>query len=59
MQYAPPPPVDYDANVAFWKEQKRNYKPGPLPATLHIPDNVTPSRQTISTNDNPAKDVKK
>ncbi len=30
-QYATPPPVDYNENVRFQEEQKRNYKPTPLP----------------------------
>ncbi len=30
-QYATPPPVDYDANVKFQEEQKRNWKPTPMP----------------------------
>jgi hypothetical protein len=31
MQYAPPPPVDYNANVAFQDSLKKNYKPTPMP----------------------------
>lgn len=31
-QYATPPPVDYNANVKFQEEQKRNWKPTPMPA---------------------------
>ncbi len=30
-QYASPPPVDYNKNVLFQTEQKRNYKPTPMP----------------------------
>ncbi|WP_395045336.1 hypothetical protein [Flavobacterium sp.] len=30
-QYATPPPVDYTQNVKFQEEQKRNYKPTPMP----------------------------
>lgn len=30
-QYAVPPPVDYKENVKFQEEQKRNFKPTPLP----------------------------
>lgn len=30
-QYATPPPVDYHENVRFQEEQKKNYKPTPLP----------------------------
>ncbi|NUY81836.1 hypothetical protein HUK80_13090 [Flavobacterium sp. MAH-1] len=31
-QYATPPPVDYNENVKFQEEQKRNYKPAEMPA---------------------------
>lgn len=31
MQYAYPPPVDYDQNVKFQLEQKKNYKKTPMP----------------------------
>lgn len=31
MQYAPPPPIDYAANVKFQEELKRNWKPTPMP----------------------------
>jgi hypothetical protein len=31
MQYAPPPPVDYNANVKFQEEQRRNWKQTPMP----------------------------
>jgi hypothetical protein len=31
MQYAPPPPVDYNANVAFQDSLNKNYKPTPMP----------------------------
>lgn len=31
MQYAPPPPVDYHLNVKFQEEQKKNWKPTPMP----------------------------
>lgn len=31
MQYASPPPVDYAANVKFQEEQKKNWKPTPMP----------------------------
>ncbi|MBK8465608.1 MAG: hypothetical protein IPL32_07225 [Chloracidobacterium sp.] len=30
-QYATPPPVDYEKNVQFQADQKRNWKPGPMP----------------------------
>jgi hypothetical protein len=30
-QYAPPPPVDYETNKRFQEEQKKNYKPTPMP----------------------------
>ena len=30
-QYATPPPVDYNENVKFQEEQKRNFKPTPMP----------------------------
>lgn len=30
-QYATPPPVDYNENVRFQAEQKKNYKPTPMP----------------------------
>lgn len=30
-QYASPPPVDYNENVRFQEEQKKNYKPSPMP----------------------------
>lgn len=30
-QYATPPPIDYDANVRFQEEQKRNWKQTPMP----------------------------
>ncbi len=30
-QYAPPPPVDYQENVAFQQKQKAEFKPTPLP----------------------------
>lgn len=30
-QYAPPPPVDYYENVRFQEEQKKNWKPTPMP----------------------------
>lgn len=30
-QYATPPPVDYNENVKFQEEQKKNYKPTPMP----------------------------
>ena len=30
-QYATPPPVDYQQNVRFQEEQKKNYKPTPMP----------------------------
>ena len=30
-QYATPPPVDYNENVKFQEEQKRNYTPTPMP----------------------------
>ncbi|MFL5752372.1 MAG: hypothetical protein ACJ76F_03120 [Bacteroidia bacterium] len=30
-QYAPPPPVDYEECVKFWAEQKKNWKPTPMP----------------------------
>jgi len=30
-QYATPPPIDYNENVRFQEEQKRNYKPTPMP----------------------------
>ena len=32
MQYATPPPVDYAANVKFQEEQRKNWKPTPMPA---------------------------
>jgi hypothetical protein len=32
MQYAPAPPIDYNANVAFQDSLKKNYKPTPMPA---------------------------
>ena len=32
MQYAPPPPIDYNKNVAFQDSLKKNYKPTPMPA---------------------------
>jgi hypothetical protein len=31
MQYAPPPPVDYYENVKFQEENKKNWKPTPMP----------------------------
>ncbi|MBL7765061.1 MAG: collagen-like protein [Chitinophagaceae bacterium] len=31
-QYAPPPPVNYEENVQFQAEQRRNWKPTPMPA---------------------------
>lgn len=31
MQYAPPPPVDYNTNVKFQEEQRKNWKPTPMP----------------------------
>jgi len=31
MQYAPPPPVDYNANVAFQDSLRKNWKPTPMP----------------------------
>ncbi|MGL4598387.1 MAG: hypothetical protein ACRCYO_12720, partial [Bacteroidia bacterium] len=31
MQYAPPPPIDYNENVKFQEEQRANYKPTPMP----------------------------
>jgi hypothetical protein len=31
MQYAPAPPIDYNANVAFQDSLKKNYKPTPMP----------------------------
>ncbi|MBS1798058.1 MAG: hypothetical protein JSS81_29850 [Acidobacteria bacterium] len=31
-QYAPPPPIDYEANLKFQLDQKRSWKPTPLPA---------------------------
>ena len=30
-EYVPPPPIDYHECVKFWEEQKRNWKPTPLP----------------------------
>jgi len=30
-QYATPPPVDHNENVRFQEEQKKNYKPSPMP----------------------------
>lgn len=30
-QYASPPPVDYNANVKFQEEQRKNWKPTPMP----------------------------
>ncbi|RZJ73548.1 hypothetical protein [Flavobacterium sp.] len=30
-QYAPPPPIDYNENVQFQEERKRNFKQTPLP----------------------------
>lgn len=30
-QYAPPPPVDYDANIKFQEEQRKNWKQSPMP----------------------------
>jgi hypothetical protein len=32
MQYAPPPPVDYNQNIAFQDSLRKNYKPTPMPA---------------------------
>jgi len=32
MQYATPPPVDYNENVKFQEEQRKNWKPTPMPA---------------------------
>jgi len=31
MQYSPPPPIDYAANVKFQEERKKNWKPAPMP----------------------------
>ncbi len=31
MQYAAPPPIDYEANLRFQMEQRKNYKPSPMP----------------------------
>jgi len=30
-EYVPPPPIDYHECVKFWEEQKRNWKPTPMP----------------------------
>lgn len=30
-QYAPPPPVDYEANIKFQEEQRKNRKQSPMP----------------------------
>ncbi len=32
MQYADPPPVDYEECVKFWAEKRKNWKPTPMPA---------------------------
>ena len=34
MQYATPPPLDYYENVKFQEEQKKNWKPTPLPLNM-------------------------
>ncbi len=31
MQYAPPPPIDYNENVAFQDSLRKNWKPTPMP----------------------------
>lgn len=32
MQYADPPPVNYEECVKFWAEKRKNWKPTPMPA---------------------------